>query len=254
MLRAPSALAPLSSTRSATVGSTSTRRTPWTTLSSTPITWRTQLVRYVSRLLPTSCLRLTFLIDVEVLREGIKLARRVGEADPLNNVMLDEINPGLEVQSDQQWEDWLRGQGFTEFHPSSTCAMLPLEQGGVVDANLRVYGLSNVRVADASVPPIAFSAHLTCSTYGLAEQASTIIRAFYNGASSTGTNVTSGNGTHSSGGSTGSFSGDSSGGSKNSSSTTSSTSSSTSSSGSNGGLLLHPWTLFIAVAAFIASG
>lgn len=57
--------------------------------------------------------------------------------------------------------------------------MLPREQGGVVDANLRVYGLSNVRVADASVPPIALSTHLMASTYGLAEQASSIIRKFH---------------------------------------------------------------------------
>lgn len=57
--------------------------------------------------------------------------------------------------------------------------MLPQDQGGVVDANLRVYGLANVRVADASVVPIALSTHLMSSTYGVAEQASNIIRAYY---------------------------------------------------------------------------
>lgn len=58
--------------------------------------------------------------------------------------------------------------------------MLPRDKGGVVDANLRVYGLSNVRVADASVPPTALSTHLMASTYGVAEQAANIIRAFWN--------------------------------------------------------------------------
>jgi hypothetical protein len=38
--------------------------------------------------------------------------------------------------------------------------MLPLEQGGVVDTDLRVYGLANVRVADASVFPMQFAAHV----------------------------------------------------------------------------------------------
>jgi choline dehydrogenase len=57
--------------------------------------------------------------------------------------------------------------------------MLPRDLGGVVDANLRVYGLANVRVADASVVPIALSTHLMSSTYGVAEQASNIIRAYY---------------------------------------------------------------------------
>ena len=112
--------------------------------------------------------------------------------------MTGETAPGTDTQSDQQWEDWLKGQIGTEFHPSSSCAMLPLNQGGVVDANLRVYGLSNVRVADASVPPIVFSAHFMASTYGLAEQASTIIRNFYAGKGSNGHNGTGnkpGNGT-----------------------------------------------------------
>lgn len=118
--------------------------------------------------------------DVQILREGIKLARRLGGAEPLASSMKRETWPGSDVQTDQEWEEWMRGAVFTEFHPSSTCSMLPLEQGGVVDASLRVYGLSNVRVADASIPPISFSAHLMSSTYGIAEQASTIIRNFHN--------------------------------------------------------------------------
>jgi choline dehydrogenase len=182
-------------------------------------------------------LRLTYLIDVQTLREGLKLARLLGETDPLKSSMLNETAPGPDVQSDQQWEDWLRGQVFTEFHPSSTCAMLPREQGGVVDANLRVYGLSNVRVADASVPPIALSTHLMSSTYGLAEQASTMIRAFYNAAASPASPFNAGNGT--------SPRVNPNGGASNSSSSHS--------NDSNGGLSLHHWTLFVAVAGFIAS-
>lgn len=65
--------------------------------------------------------------------------------------------------------------------------MLPRDQGGVVDANLRVYGLANVRVADASVPPISLSTHLMASTYGVAEQASNIIRAYWNAIAETPT-------------------------------------------------------------------
>jgi choline dehydrogenase len=185
-----------------------------------------------------------YLLDVQILREGLKLARRLGETDPLKSSVSVESWPGPDVQSDQEWEDWLRGQVYTEFHPSSTCAMLPRDQGGVVDASLHVYGLSNVRVADASVPPISFSAHLMSSTYGLAEQASTIIRAFYNSASRKESGPTSGKGSDSS---------SSSSSSPSSTSTSTSTSASSGLNGSNGGLSLHPWTFFIAVATFIAS-
>jgi choline dehydrogenase len=118
--------------------------------------------------------------DVTILREGVKMARRLGNTAPLASSIGSEQTPGPGVQTDDEWETFIRSSVFTEYHPSSTCAMLPREQGGVVDANLRVYGLANVRVADASVPPISFAAHLMAPTYGLAEQASTIIRNYHN--------------------------------------------------------------------------
>lgn len=118
--------------------------------------------------------------DVTILREGLKLARQLANTAPLKDTLTNEVTPGTDVQSDADWEDWMRGHVDTEFHPSSTCAMLPLSQGGVVDPTLKVYGTWNVRVADASVPPIAFSAHLVGSTYGVAETASDIIRRWWN--------------------------------------------------------------------------
>jgi hypothetical protein len=99
----------------------------------------------------------------------------------LSKSLLNETSPGSAVQSDDDWLDWLRNEASTEFHPSSSCAMLPRSKGGVVDAKLRVYGLANVRVADASVPPIALSTHLMASTYGVAELGAMLIRDFWNG-------------------------------------------------------------------------
>ncbi|KAJ5603159.1 hypothetical protein N7537_006115 [Penicillium hordei] len=118
--------------------------------------------------------------DAEILLAGIKLARQLGQTSPMSKALTNETSPGSSVQSDDDWIEWLRKSAGTEFHPSSSCAMLPEKQGGVVDANLLVYGLSNVRVADASVIPIALSTHLMSSTYGIAEQASDIIREYYN--------------------------------------------------------------------------
>ena len=54
--------------------------------------------------------------------------------------MVDEIVPGSTVQTDADWDTWLAGQYSTEYHPSCSNAMLPLELGGVVDQNLIVYG------------------------------------------------------------------------------------------------------------------
>ncbi|EKM50834.1 uncharacterized protein PHACADRAFT_264347 [Phanerochaete carnosa HHB-10118-sp] len=119
--------------------------------------------------------------DIVMLREGLKLARILGNTAPLSSAVISEVSPGPSVQSDDDWDAWAAENFGTEFHPSCSCAMLPQEQGGVVDSDLKVYGLANVRVADASVFPIAFAAHLQMPTYGLAEQAANIIRAQWNG-------------------------------------------------------------------------
>lgn len=64
----------------------------------------------------------------------------------------------------------------TEFHPSGTTAMMPLELGGVVDTDLKVYGTSNVRVVDAGVMPVIIGAHLQAPVYAVAERAADIIK------------------------------------------------------------------------------
>lgn len=96
-----------------------------------------------------------------MLREGIKLARTIGQTEPLSNSAIKEVFPGPSVQTDDDWDNWLRTVVGTEYHPGCTCAMLPLENGGVVDTNLIVYGTTNVRVADSSVFPIQFAAHVS---------------------------------------------------------------------------------------------
>ncbi|WFD33246.1 hypothetical protein MCUN1_000059 [Malassezia cuniculi] len=114
-------------------------------------------------------------IDLEVLREGFKLARRVGQQAPLSDHVAEEVKPGSAVQTDEDWEKWIRQNIGTEFHPSCTCSMLPQEAGGVVDKNLLVYGTKNLRVIDASVPPLSVSAHLMSIVYGLAEIGAEIV-------------------------------------------------------------------------------
>lgn len=116
--------------------------------------------------------------DVQTLVAGLQLVRKIGESAPFSGV-LSETWPGSDVQTEDEWATWMKENAFSNYHPCATCAMLPLDQGGVVDGNLLVYGLSNVRVADASVPPFIFSAHLMSSTYGLAEQASVIINNYW---------------------------------------------------------------------------
>ncbi|KAJ3905561.1 hypothetical protein F5879DRAFT_988226 [Lentinula edodes] len=127
--------------------------------------------------------------DLTILREGFKMARLISQASPLSAYLTGETTPGSSVSTDDEWNTWIESAVGTEYHPTGTCAMLPLELGGVVSPSLLVYGTSNVRVADASVYPFDLSSHLGAPTYGLAEQASTIIRDYWN-AVSTNPNAT----------------------------------------------------------------
>ena len=75
------------------------------------------------------------------MREGLKMARRLGQAAPISGFLGKETSPGDGVNSDDEWNTWLKGAVGTEYHPTGSCAMLPKAQGGVVNAKLQVYGL-----------------------------------------------------------------------------------------------------------------
>ncbi|RAQ42727.1 glucose-methanol-choline (gmc) oxidoreductase [Aspergillus flavus] len=62
-------------------------------------------------------------------------------------------------------------------HACGTTAMLPRERGGVVASDLKVYGVSNVRVVDASVFPVISQANPISTVYTVAERAADLIRA-----------------------------------------------------------------------------
>ncbi|KAF8891902.1 hypothetical protein CPB85DRAFT_1566189 [Mucidula mucida] len=130
--------------------------------------------------------------DLTILREGIKLARIAGNTPPLSNYLTGETSPGSEVDTDEEWEAWLKDNARTEYHPRGSCSMLPLDQGGVVNAKLQVYGTDNVRVADSAIFPIDMSCHLEAPTIGVAEKAAEIILAQYNGGSGSGSNSNGG--------------------------------------------------------------
>lgn len=64
----------------------------------------------------------------------------------------------------------------SEYHPSGTCAMLPAEAGGVVDARFKVHGARKLRVVDASIVPLQPRANLQTFVYAMAERAADFIK------------------------------------------------------------------------------
>ncbi|TFK33832.1 GMC oxidoreductase [Crucibulum laeve] len=114
--------------------------------------------------------------DLEMMVQAIKFSRKVIRNQPLSGMITEEVIPGPEIESDEDIKDWIRNIIQTTFHPIGTAAMVPLEDGGVVDAELKVYGTSNLRVVDASIIPIQISSHTQATVYAIAEKAVDIIK------------------------------------------------------------------------------
>ena len=80
-----------------------------------------------------------------------------------------EVIPGEDVQTDEQIWDYVRHNGGTVFHCVGTCRM-GSDAGAVVDPDLRVRGVENLRVIDASVMPQITSANTNAPTLMIAEK------------------------------------------------------------------------------------
>ncbi|KAG8162847.1 hypothetical protein KVR01_007325 [Diaporthe batatas] len=136
---------------------------------------------------------LTHPIDIELLARALLFVRKIAQTEPLASMLKPsgrQIPPAREevprdsgaMESGALYEDLedakhvARERLFTAFHPSGTCAMLPLEEGGVVDSRLRVYGTANIRVVDASVFPIEPLGHVQSTVYAVAEKAADLIK------------------------------------------------------------------------------
>jgi choline dehydrogenase len=85
-----------------------------------------------------------------------------------------ELNPGPDVQSDDEILAWARVNGETEYHPTSSCSM-GTDDNAVVDGDLKVNGIDALRVVDASVMPRIVTANTHATTLMIAEKAADLI-------------------------------------------------------------------------------
>jgi choline dehydrogenase len=106
--------------------------------------------------------------------EGLKILRRILAAPALKPFVVDEVEPGAKVVSDDELLDFCRQRGSTVYHPTSTCRMGndPL---AVVDQRLRLRGIEGLRVVDASIMPDLVSGNTNAAVIMIAEKASRMI-------------------------------------------------------------------------------
>ncbi len=106
--------------------------------------------------------------------EGLKILRKILRAPALARYVVEEVDPGDKVTSDEALLAYCRARGTTIYHPTSTCRM-GNDRLAVVDQRLRVRGIDGLRVIDASVMPDLVSGNTNAPIIMIAEKASDMI-------------------------------------------------------------------------------
>ncbi len=112
--------------------------------------------------------------DRSVTIAGLKVLRDILRRPAIAPFIKAEVAPGLECQTDEQLLAYCRASGSTIYHPTCT-ARMGTDPGAVVDARLRVHGLSGLRVADGSVMPAVLSGNTHAGIVMIAEKAAAMI-------------------------------------------------------------------------------
>ncbi|HYE52247.1 MAG TPA: choline dehydrogenase [Azospirillaceae bacterium] len=113
--------------------------------------------------------------DLAVLRAGLRMAREIMAQAPLADISLGEVAPAPGKTSDADLDAAIRARAETIYHPVGTCRM-GTDPMAVVDPELRVHGLSGLRVVDASIMPTLIGGNTNAPTIMIAEKAAELIR------------------------------------------------------------------------------
>jgi len=124
-------------------------------------------------------------LDLEILARHVRYISQLVSTEPLRGFLKPNgrRNDGApaDLSDLAAVKEYVQKAALSCWHPTSTCAMLPRERGGVVDDKLLVYGVKNLRVVDASVIPLATRGNCQTTVYAVAERAADLIKAGYGG-------------------------------------------------------------------------
>jgi len=102
--------------------------------------------------------------------EAIRCARKLIETQAMEEFRGEELSPGKSVQTDEEILDFISQEGESAYHPSCTCKM-GYDNKAVVDSKLRVHGVENLRIVDASVMPCIPNGNIYAPTLMIGEKA-----------------------------------------------------------------------------------
>lgn len=113
--------------------------------------------------------------DKQGFRDCVHLTREVMRQPAMDTFRGEVIQPTDDVQSDEQIDAFIREVVDSAYHPSCTCKM-GIDAMAVVDPELRVHGLSNIRIIDSSIFPTIPNGNLNAPTMMVAERGADLIK------------------------------------------------------------------------------
>ncbi len=113
--------------------------------------------------------------DIQAALRGAKLIQRLSRTPALRGLIKERMTPDLETMDDTAMIDDFRARASTCYHPVGTCMMGSDPSQSVVDANLKVHGLENIYVIDASVFPTVTSGNTHAPTTMVAHKAADVM-------------------------------------------------------------------------------
>ena len=114
--------------------------------------------------------------DKQDWRDCIRLTRELLNQPALDEFKGEEIQPGANVQTDDEIDAWVKENVESAYHPSCTCKMGADDDAmAVLDNQCKVRGIENLRVVDSSIFPVITNGNLNAPTIMVAEKAADLI-------------------------------------------------------------------------------
>ncbi|CAH0046295.1 unnamed protein product [Clonostachys solani] len=117
-------------------------------------------------------------LDMELSARHVQFVETFIKSEPFSALLkVDGARiPSLKADTVEDAKEVVRQSQVSDFHPAGSCGMRPKDKGGVVDSELRVYGVRGVRVVDASIFPLEPAGNIQSLVYAVAEKAADLIK------------------------------------------------------------------------------
>ncbi len=112
--------------------------------------------------------------ELNALIKGVKLARKILSQPAMTPYVKKEEVPGKKVQTDEEIRQFILDKAETVYHTAGSCKM-GVDSMAVVDPELKVHGLKNLRVIDASIMPNITSSNIHSPTVMIAEKGADLV-------------------------------------------------------------------------------